>query len=158
MPRYGNLARLLFQDNQDRESKVSRFKLVAALMKQRVENYLDQLTRSKERCVLKSETQDSPQGLWRIDFHGKTPQGLWRCGIAIESRWRKASRFKFVAKISKLIHFKKIDKNIKTKIKGFEAPFRIVADPELIGIGYDAGFGNGGSMGLGCVKKTIIDY
>jgi hypothetical protein len=40
-------------------------------MKQRVENYLDQLTRGKERCVLKSETQDSPQGLWRIDFHRK---------------------------------------------------------------------------------------
>ena len=55
-------------------------------------------------------------------------------------------------KISKLIHFKKIDGNIKTKIKGFEAPFKIIADPRLIGIGYDAGFGNGGSMGLGCIE------
>ena len=58
-------------------------------------------------------------------------------------------------KISKLIHFKKIDKNITTKIKGFEAPFKISADPELIGIGYDAGFGNSGSMGLGCVEIII---
>lgn len=58
-------------------------------------------------------------------------------------------------KISKLIHFKKIDNNIRTKIKGFEAPFRIVADPRLIKIGYDCGFGNGGSMGLGCVEIII---
>jgi len=56
-------------------------------------------------------------------------------------------------KISKLIHFKKIDKNIKTKIKGFEAPFKIVADPALIGIGYAAGFGNDNSAGLGRVEK-----
>ena len=58
-------------------------------------------------------------------------------------------------KISKLIHFKKIDGNMRTKIKGFEAPFKIVADPRLIKIGYDAGFGNGGSMGLGCVEIII---
>ena len=58
-------------------------------------------------------------------------------------------------KISKLIHFKKIDKNIKTKIKGFEASFKIIADSRLIKIGYDAGFGNGGSMGFGCVEITI---
>jgi len=51
-------------------------------------------------------------------------------------------------KISKLIHFKKIDNNIRTKIKGFEAPFTVVANPELIKIGYDCGFGNGGSMEL----------
>jgi CRISPR-associated endoribonuclease Cas6 len=56
-------------------------------------------------------------------------------------------------KISKLIHFKKINNNIKTKIKGFEAPLKISADPGLIKIGYDAGFGNGGSIGLGCVKS-----
>jgi len=56
-------------------------------------------------------------------------------------------------KISKLIHFKKIDKNIKTKIKGFEAPFKIVADPRLIKIGYDCGFGNDNSAGMGCVGE-----
>jgi CRISPR/Cas system endoribonuclease Cas6 (RAMP superfamily) len=38
-------------------------------------------------------------------------------------------------------------------IKVFEAPFKIVADSRLIGIGYDCGFGNSGSMGLGCVGK-----
>ena len=58
-------------------------------------------------------------------------------------------------KISKLIHFKKIDKNIKTKIKGFEAPFTVVADPALIEIGYDVGFGNDNSAGMGCVKIII---
>ena len=57
-------------------------------------------------------------------------------------------------KISKLIHFKKINNDIKTKIKGFEAPFKISADSRLIGIGYYCGFGNGGSMGLGCVGEA----
>lgn len=56
-------------------------------------------------------------------------------------------------KISKLFHFKKIDNNVKTKIKGFEAPFKIVADYRLIKIGYDAGFGNDNSAGMGCVDK-----
>jgi CRISPR-associated endoribonuclease Cas6 len=63
-------------------------------------------------------------------------------------------------KISKLLHFKKIDNNIKTKIKGFEAPFKIIADPRLIKIGYDCGFGNDNSAGLGCVEiivKTVIN-
>jgi len=55
-------------------------------------------------------------------------------------------------RISKLIHFKKIDNNTRTKIKGFEAPFKIIADPKLIKIGYDAGFGNDNGAGLGCVS------
>jgi len=59
------------------------------------------------------------------------------------------------SKISKLIHFKKNDNKIKTKIKGFEAPFKIVADSELIGIGYDVGLGNDNSAGMGCVD--LID-
>ena len=46
-----------------------------------------------------------------------------------------------------------IDNNIRTKIKGFEAPFKIIADPKLIKIGYDAGLGNNNSAGLGCVKS-----
>ena len=54
-------------------------------------------------------------------------------------------------KISKLIHFKKM-KNTTTKIKGFEAPFKIVADPKFIKIGYNTGFGNDNSAGMGCVK------
>jgi len=58
-------------------------------------------------------------------------------------------------KISKLIHFKRIDKNIKTKIKGFEAPFKIIADHRLIKIGYDCGFGNDNSAGMGCVEKSM---
>ncbi|MCK5721394.1 MAG: hypothetical protein KAI84_02580, partial [Gammaproteobacteria bacterium] len=70
-----------------------------------------------------------------------------------EGRLKKDNKQKTKA-ISKLIHFK-IDNNIRTKIKGFEAPFRIVADPELIGIGYDVGFGNDNSAGMGCVE--LID-
>jgi CRISPR-associated endoribonuclease Cas6 len=55
-------------------------------------------------------------------------------------------------KISKLIHFKKINNKIITKIKAFEAPFKIIAEPALIKIGYEAGFGNVNSAGLGCVE------
>ena len=58
-------------------------------------------------------------------------------------------------KISKLIHFKKIDNNTKTKIKGFEAPYKIIADSRLIKIGYQAGFGNDNSAGMGCVEIII---
>ena len=42
---------------------------------------------------------------------------------------------------------------IRTKIKSFEAPFKIIADPALIKIGYDCGFGNDNSAGMGCAKK-----
>ena len=61
-------------------------------------------------------------------------------------------------KISKLIHFKKIDNKTRTKIKGFEAPFKITADPKLINIGYQTGFGNDNSAGLGCVKNIRIEF
>ncbi len=47
-------------------------------------------------------------------------------------------------KISKLITFKN---NIK--IKAMEAPFKITADPELIKIGYECGFGEKNSAGFG---------
>jgi len=57
-------------------------------------------------------------------------------------------------KISKLIHFKRIDNKTTSKIKGFESPFKITADPELIKTGYEAGFGNNNSAGLGCVEIT----
>jgi len=40
-------------------------------------------------------------------------------------------------------------------IKVFEAPFKIVADPRLIKIGYDCGFGNDNSAGSGCAD--LID-
>ena len=73
-------------------------------------------------------------------------------------------------RISKLIHFKRIknnhtsncdnkksDSDIRTKIKAFEAPFTIIADPELVKIGYDAGFGNDNSAGLGCADIICND-
>ncbi|MCD6205064.1 MAG: CRISPR-associated endoribonuclease Cas6 [Candidatus Marinimicrobia bacterium] len=50
-------------------------------------------------------------------------------------------------KISKLIHFKN-----DIRIKAFKAPFTIEADPELIKIGYQCGFGEKNSAGFGCVE------
>jgi CRISPR-associated endoribonuclease Cas6 len=49
-------------------------------------------------------------------------------------------------KITKNINFK------KTNIIGFMAPFEVTGSPELIEIGYEAGFGEKGSMGFGMVK------
>ncbi|MBN2244972.1 MAG: CRISPR-associated endoribonuclease Cas6, partial [Candidatus Aminicenantes bacterium] len=42
-------------------------------------------------------------------------------------------------------------------IKAFEAPFIIRANPELIKIGYQCGFGEKNSAGFGCVEiiKTL---
>ncbi|MFP4546848.1 MAG: CRISPR-associated endoribonuclease Cas6 [Fidelibacterota bacterium] len=50
-------------------------------------------------------------------------------------------------KISKLIHFENNE-----KIKAFEAPFVIEADPELIKVGYHCGFGEENDRGFGCVE------
>jgi CRISPR-associated endoribonuclease Cas6 len=49
----------------------------------------------------------------------------------------------------------KIIKNINfkdTNIIGFMAPFEVRGSPELIEVGYEAGFGEKGSMGFGMVK------
>ncbi|HDP68645.1 MAG TPA: CRISPR-associated endoribonuclease Cas6 [Candidatus Marinimicrobia bacterium] len=50
-------------------------------------------------------------------------------------------------RISKLIRFKN-----GIVIKAFEAPFSITADPELIKVGYQCGFGEKNSAGFGCVE------
>jgi len=54
-----------------------------------------------------------------------------------------------------------IQKNITIKegtpeehpVIGYEAPFKINADPKLIQIGYECGFGEKNSMGFGCAKR-----
>ena len=51
----------------------------------------------------------------------------------------------------------KIIKNIRfkdTNIIGFLAPLEVTGSPELIQIGYEAGFGEKGSMGFGMVKAN----
>lgn len=50
-------------------------------------------------------------------------------------------------KITKKINFKGTD------IIGFMAPFEVTGSPELIGTGYEAGFGEKGSMGFGMVRE-----
>jgi CRISPR-associated endoribonuclease Cas6 len=52
----------------------------------------------------------------------------------------------------------KITKNINfkgTNIIGFMAPFEVTGSPELIEVGYEAGFGEKGSMGFGMVKEIV---
>ena len=50
-------------------------------------------------------------------------------------------------RISKLVDFKDV------RIKGIFAPFTVTGNPELIRLGYQAGFGEKGSMGFGMVKE-----
>ena len=52
-------------------------------------------------------------------------------------------------KIIKKINFKGTD------IIGWEAPFVANGNPKLLEIGYEAGFGEKGSMGFGMVKETV---
>jgi len=71
----------------------------------------------------------------------------------------KASEFKVkidtdcmnnkAGKIIKKINFKGTD------IIGFMAPFEVSGSPELIEVGYEAGFGEKGSMGFGMVKIIV---
>jgi len=43
----------------------------------------------------------------------------------------------------------------ETKVKAILCPFTIQADPELIQVGYDCGFGNNNAMGFGMVKEMV---
>jgi len=52
-------------------------------------------------------------------------------------------------RITKKIDFK------GTNIIGFMSPFEVAGSPELIEIGYEAGFGEKGSMGFGMVKEIV---
>ena len=52
-------------------------------------------------------------------------------------------------RISKLIEFKN-----QIKIKAMESPFVVDADPELIKIGYECGWGEKNSAGFGCVEAV----
>jgi len=54
-------------------------------------------------------------------------------------------------KITKKISFKGTD------IIGFMAPFDVIGSPELIEIGYEAGFGEKGSMGFGMAKEIVLN-
>jgi CRISPR-associated endoribonuclease Cas6 len=51
-------------------------------------------------------------------------------------------------RISKNINFK------GTNIIGFMAPFKATGDPRLLRVGYEAGFGEKGSMGFGMVREV----
>jgi len=55
---------------------------------------------------------------------------------------------KRMGNITKLMEFKN-----EIKIKAMEAPFSIEADPELIKIGYECGWGEKNSAGFGCVEQ-----
>jgi len=66
-------------------------------------------------------------------------------GIKIDTEYMN----KKSGKITKNINFK------DTNIIGFLAPFEVTGSPELIEIGYEAGFGEKGSMGFGMVKEIV---
>ncbi|MCK5504612.1 MAG: hypothetical protein KAJ10_05590 [Thermodesulfovibrionia bacterium] len=81
-------------------------------------------------------------GRYRL-IHGKSPEGT-DLQIKINSEYMNKKN----GKITKNINFK------GTNIIGFMAPFEVAGSPELIETGYEAGFGEKGSMGFGMVKEV----
>ena len=89
-------------------------------------------------------------------IHGKLPAGYM---INSDNSYRNNSKSEFKisidsdymnrrgGKITKKINFK------NTEIIGFMAPFEVTGNPELIEIGYEAGFGEKGSIGCGMVRE-----
>ncbi len=57
-------------------------------------------------------------------------------------------------KVQKLITLKE-GRSDESKVKGTLAPFRFVANPELIEIGYECGFGEKNAQGFGMVKECF---
>ncbi len=76
--------------------------------------------------------------------HGKDIENA-DLGVNIDEDYMKRRN----GKITKNINFK------GTNIIGFMAPFEVVGNPELIETGYEAGFGEKGSMGFGMVKEIV---
>ncbi|MCL4322369.1 MAG: hypothetical protein M0016_07875 [Deltaproteobacteria bacterium] len=89
--------------------------------------------------------------------YGKEPDGL-SCNSGNSRKGNDIPDFRITidndymnkrsGKITKKINFK------GTEIIGFMAPFEVTGNPELIEIGYEAGFGEKGSIGCGCVKAV----
>jgi len=74
-------------------------------------------------------------------LYGKTPSG----DVKIIPDW---DYIKSRKRITKLLDYKGV------KIKATIFPFEIAGDPELIKLGYEAGFGEFNSMGFGMVKPV----
>ena len=70
-------------------------------------------------------------------------KGISKFKITIDNNYMN----KKSGKITKKINFK------NTEIIGFMAPFEVTGNPELIEIGYEAGFGEKGSIGCGMVRE-----
>ena len=79
-------------------------------------------------------------------------QTPYRGATAFEFQFDPEYLIKRQGKISKLIRFKN-----DIKIKAFEAPFTVSADPQLLKVGYQCGFGEKNSDGFGCVEVIKID-
>lgn len=78
-------------------------------------------------------------------IHGEAPAAD-ALTLDFDSTYRRRKK----GKIEKLVDFK------GTKIKGVLAPFTVTGSPELIRVGYEAGFGEKNSMGFGMVE-TVDD-
>jgi CRISPR-associated endoribonuclease Cas6 len=76
-------------------------------------------------------------------IHGKNLDNT-TLSITLDSNYMN----KRAGKIIKNIRFK------ETHVIGFLAPFAVTGSPELMQIGYEAGFGEKGSMGFGMVKTS----
>ena len=105
-------------------------------------NYMDPKERSKFIQNIKSNLIKKYKTIYEKDYRNGN--------LDFQFSFDPEYIVKKEGKISKLISFKN---NIK--IKAYEAPFTIKADPELIKIGYDCGFGEKNSAGFGMVKVNL---
>ncbi|MEA3392831.1 MAG: CRISPR-associated endoribonuclease Cas6 [Candidatus Marinimicrobia bacterium] len=102
-------------------------------------NYMDPKERTKFIQNIKNNLIEKYKTYYGKEYEGKTD---FQFSFEPEYIVKKNGR------ISKLITFKN-----DIKIKAMEAPFTISANPKLIKIGYECGFGEKNSAGFGMVGK-----
>jgi CRISPR-associated endoribonuclease Cas6 len=72
--------------------------------------------------------------------------------VSFELDWDYLAKMN--GKVQKLITLKE-GRSDESKVKGTLAPFRLVAPPELIEVGYECGFGEKNAQGFGMVKEVV---
>lgn len=99
-------------------------------------------TKNKERVKYISKLKESLIEKYE-EIYEKLYTGSFHLYFKFDTKYMHNNK----GKISKLIHFEN-----DVKIKAFEAPFVLEADPDLIKIGYECGLGHESDRGFGCIE------
>lgn len=115
---------------------------------------------------LATPSEETPQGLRHVHFSSHDfSEALRETLLAKYRRWKghdpKDTHFTFRldqgyvqrrrGRISKLVTFNEMEEN-ERKIKALVSPFEVEGNPELIWLGYVAGFGEKNILGFGCAE------